>query len=63
MDIRTFVALVAGQAGFHPSKRQPLPGTQKVWQGVKILSAAVIGWNALREWMKEEKMTDISAIH
>ena len=30
MDIRTFVVLVAGQAGFHPSKLRPLPGTRKV---------------------------------
>ena len=42
MDIRTFAALAAGQARFHPSKRQLLPGTQKVWKGLKILWNLVI---------------------
>ncbi len=31
-DIRTFVVDLARMAGFRPSKRQPLPGTAKIWQ-------------------------------
>ena len=30
-DIRTFVVDLARLAGFRPSKRQPLPGTEKIW--------------------------------
>ena len=63
MDIRTFVVLAAGQAGFHPSKRQPLPGAQKVWEGVRILWTSVIGHSAMREWMKDNETTDSSTIH
>ncbi|MCY4459382.1 MAG: hypothetical protein OXC26_03120 [Albidovulum sp.] len=37
MDIGIFVVLAAGLAGFHASKRLPLPGTRKLWQGLKIL--------------------------
>ncbi len=48
-DIRTFVTLTAGLAGFHPSKRQPMPGTGKLWQGLSILSAAVLGYQAMRD--------------
>ncbi|MCY3980840.1 MAG: hypothetical protein OXF51_03525 [Alphaproteobacteria bacterium] len=32
-----FVVLTVGLARFHPSKRQPLPGTQKLWEGMKLL--------------------------
>ncbi len=31
-DLRTFVVDLARMAGFRPSKRQPLPGTAKIWQ-------------------------------
>ena len=47
MTISEFAVLVAGQAGFHPSKRQPLPGTQKLWEGLKILSNAIFGHFAI----------------
>ena len=50
MTIAGFVVLTGGLAGFHPSKRQPLPGTQKLCEGVKILSLAVIGMQAMQEW-------------
>ena len=56
MDIRTFVALAAGQAGFHPSKHRPLPGTQKLLEGLKILSNAAIGCKAVGEWKKPKEM-------
>ena len=50
MTIAGFVVLTGGLAGFHPSKRQPLPGTQKLWEGVKFLSNAVIAIQAMQEW-------------
>ena len=50
MTVRGFAVLTAGLAGFHPSKRQPLPGTQKLWEGVKILSHAAAGIQAMRQW-------------
>ena len=49
MTIAGFVVLTGGLAGFHPSKRQPLPGTQKLWEGVKFLSTAIIGIQAMQE--------------
>ena len=50
MTIAGFVVLAGGLAGFHPSKRQPLPGTQKLWEGVRILSLTVIGTRAMHDW-------------
>ena len=50
MTIAGFVALTAGLVGFHPSKRQPLTGTQKLWEGVRFLSSAVVGLQTVREW-------------
>ncbi len=50
MTIAGFVVLTGGLASFHPSKRQPLPGTQKLWEGVKFLSHAVIAIQAMQEW-------------
>ncbi len=50
MTIARFVVLTAGLAGFHPSKRQPLPGTQKLWEGVRFLSNAVITIQAMQNW-------------
>ncbi len=35
--IKVFAIEVARVAGFIPGKRQPLPGTEKLWQGYKIL--------------------------
>ena len=49
MDIEKFVILTAGLAGFHPSKRQPLPGTQKLWEGSQILTQSVTGYQAIKE--------------
>ncbi len=44
----SFVVLTGGLAGIHPSKRQPLPGTQKLWEGVRFLSQAVISIRAMQ---------------
>ncbi len=51
--------------GFHPSKRQPLPGTQKLWEGVRFLSGAVTAIQAMRDWEgngTEGKNTELSVI-
>jgi len=42
MTVARFVVLTAGLAGFHPSKRPPLPGTEKLWQGVRTLAESVL---------------------
>ena len=55
MTIAGFVVLTGGLAGFHPSKRQPLPGTQKLWEGVKFLSQAVITIQAMQEWNRKKR--------
>ncbi len=35
-------------AGFHPSKRRPLPGTRKFREGIRVLSSAVIAIQVMR---------------
>ena len=54
-DIKTFVILTAGLAGFHPSKRQPMPGTKKLWRGMSVLSGAVLGYQAMREHRRNQR--------
>ena len=63
MDIRTFVVLVAGLAGFHASKRQPLPGTRKLWQGLKILWYGINTVQAQRTWKRKINMSALSTLH
>ena len=46
MTMAEFIVLVAGLAGFHPSKRQPLPGTQKLWEGLLLLNNYILGAKA-----------------
>ncbi len=48
MTIAGFVVLTGGLAGFLPSKRQVLPGTQKLWEGIRLLSLAVTAIHAMR---------------
>ena len=36
-DICTFVVDLGRYVGFRPTRRQPLPGTKKIWQGMKFL--------------------------
>ena len=48
MTVAQFVVLTGGLAGFHPSKRQPLPGTQKLREGTRLLSNAVIAIRAMQ---------------
>ncbi len=66
ITVASFVVLTGGLAGFHPSKRQPLPGTQKLWEGVRFLSHAVIAIQAMQDWDKTksqgEEKTDSSVL-
>jgi len=65
MTVARFVVLAAGLAGFHPSRRQPLPGTRKLWEGVKLLSSAVTAIQAMRDWdgsETEEEDTESSVM-
>ncbi len=55
-DIRTFVIDLAGTVGFHPRRQQPLPGSQKVWQGYVRLKLATLTYQAM-------KGTDLICIH
>ena len=47
LDARTFVLDVARLAGFHSSKRQPLPGT--IWQGYGYLKSYTSTYQVLRD--------------
>ena len=64
--IASFVALAGGLAGFHPSKRQPLPGTRKLREGVRFPSNAVIAIRAMRDRdgrkSEGEENTDLSVL-
>ena len=46
--IEAFAVDVARLAGFIPKKRQPLPGTEKLWQGYRLLLNFVNNYRALR---------------
>ena len=48
-DVRTLPVLTAGLAGFHPSKRRPMPGNRKLWQGMVAFSGGVMGYQAMRD--------------
>ncbi len=47
--IEAFAVDVARLAGFIPKKRQPLPGTGKLWQGYKLLLAFVQHYRNMRK--------------
>ena len=47
-DIRSWVILLARTTGFRPSKRQPLPGNEVLWQACVDLWRAVDALQALR---------------
>ena len=58
LDVRTFVVDVGRLAGFIPSRRQPLPGTVKIWQGYGYLRAYAQIYQALRnnDMLKDSTM-------
>ncbi len=48
MTVARHLTPVAGPAGFRPTKRRPLPGTRKPWQGLRILNVAETHARAIR---------------
>ena len=44
--IRWWVLRLASMVGFHPSKRRPLPGNEKMWQAYRLMRAMVRGIEA-----------------
>jgi len=48
------VVLTGGLAGFHPKKRQPLPGVKKLREGLLILNTSVHAIRALRDHQNEQ---------
>ena len=52
--IAEFAVNTARLAGFIPSKRQPLPGTRKLWEGYLILSLFVEHHRAMRDYANGE---------
>ena len=47
-DIRTAVTDIARLVGFRPTKRQPLPGNEKLWNGYVKLKQSSIMYRAIR---------------
>ena len=57
MDFLSFVVFEAiGMAGIHTWKRQPLLGTQMVWEWLEILFYSVTKHYANCIWRKNKKM-------
>ena len=51
--VADFAVLAGGLAGFHASRRQPLPGTMKLWEGLIILNTSVLAMQAFKEGRME----------
>ncbi len=49
LSILQYVVDLARLAGFRPSKKQPLPGTKKLWQAETQLMISVQAYEAMRE--------------
>ena len=48
--VAEFAVNTARLAGFIPSKRQPMPGTRKLWEGYLILSLFTENYRAMRDF-------------
>ncbi len=48
-DIKSFVIDLAGIAGFDPTKRQPLPGTRKLWEAYLMFKPILIYHRGMKE--------------
>ncbi len=59
-DIRTFVIDLARIAGFHPSKRQPLPGTSKLWGAWMHFKPALIFYRGMKQ-QENDKNTETAS--
>ena len=58
LTILEYLVDVGRLAGFSPSKRQPVPGTKKIWQGTEQL----MGGLKMLETMKESGLVDQNAL-
>jgi len=61
-----FVVLVAGLVGFHPSKRQRRPGTQKLWEGMRIFNhggGAIQTYQEYQNSKRKIKMQEASMLN
>ena len=54
--IADFAVITARLAGFVPSKRQPMPGTRKFWEGYLILTLFVEHHHAMRDYATFESI-------
>ncbi len=57
-DVRTFVIDLARLAGIRPSKRQPLPGTEKIWQAWRCYKDCLNGVNAWEERREDDRVNN-----
>ncbi len=48
--VAEFAVITARLAGFIPSKRQPMPGTGKLWEGYLILSLFTEDYRAMHDF-------------
>ena len=55
--IEAFAVDVARMTGFIPRKRQPLPGTEKIWHGYRILLNFVENYRTMRNMNMLKTMT------
>ncbi len=60
LDIQTFVIDLARITGFHPTKRQPLPGTRKLWETWMHFKPTLIFYRGMKQ-QEAEQNTDITA--
>jgi hypothetical protein len=49
-NAKDLVLQIAALAEFCPSKRSPMPGVQKLWEGLRILESAVLGFKLARQF-------------
>ncbi len=52
--IAEFAVNTVRLAGFIPSKRQPMPGTHKLWEGYLILSLFTVNYRVMRDYANIE---------
>ncbi len=53
-DTAEFAVNTVRLAGFIPSRRQPTPGTRKLWEGYRILSLFTENYRAMRDYAGTE---------
>ena len=58
LTVRQYMVDIGRLAGFSPSKRQPVPGTKKIWQGTEQL----MGGLRMLETMNDSGLTNLNAL-